>query len=64
MEKIHILNEYQSKGYKYLGLANTSAEACKAYQESKQREEIETGRCLSIVLLHDTKQIVEIDCGD
>lgn len=59
-----IIEEHKSKGYKYLGWVNTNEQAQKAYRNSKQREIIEFGRGLSVVLLHDTKQIVEIDSGD
>ena len=63
-DSFRISNEYRAKGYKYLGWVNTSEKAYNAYQESKQRETIETGRCLCIVLLHDIKAIIEIDSGD
>ena len=65
-DSYQIISEYKDKGYKYLGWLNwfDNQKARDAYCNSKQREEIKFGRCLSIVLLHDTKEIVQIDSGD
>lgn len=62
MTKEQILNEHPD--YKYMGCVNYNQKAYDAYRESNKIEKISTGRCLEVALLHDLKQIVEIDFGD
>lgn len=64
MNSEKIIKEYKDKGYTYVGCVNYNQKAYNAYQESNKHEAIRVGRCIEVVLLHDTKQIVEIDFGD
>ena len=64
MNKEKIINEYAQQGYSYVGCVNYNQKAFNAYRESNKHQAIQIGNCLELVLLHDTKQIVEIDFGD
>lgn len=59
-----IKQEYRAKGYTFVGSVNTNPKAYDAYQKSNNKESIEIGRCLHLVILHDLKAMVEIDSGD
>lgn len=62
MTKEQIIQEHPT--YEFVGCVNYKQKAFDAYRKSNQHEAIKIGRCREIVLLHDTKQIVEIDFGD
>jgi len=63
-----VLAEYEAKGYKYIGNPITSQKAYNAYVDAMHQKEkyeyVRIGRNLDLVLLHDRKQIVEVDSGD
>lgn len=62
MNKEQILKEHPD--YEFVGCVNYDQKAFDAYRASNKHEAIKIGGCIEIVLLHDTKQIVEIDFGD
>lgn len=62
MTKEQIIKQYPE--YKYVGCVNYNQKAFDAYRESNKHEAIQIGGCREIILLHDIKQIVEIDFGD
>lgn len=64
MNKETIINQYILQGYEYLGCVNYNQKAFDAYRASNKHEAIQLGRCMELILLHDTKQIVECDFGD
>ena len=66
--KNDILREYEAKGYHYLGNVMTSSKAYNAYmkaiQNGQRPESVQIGRNLELLLLHDSREIVEVDSGD
>ena len=64
MDKEKLINEFIVQGYEYIGCVNYNQKAFDAYRESNKHQAFKVGRCMEVVVLHDTKEIVEIDFGD
>lgn len=66
--KEEVLREYEVKGYHYLGNVMVNSKAYNAYmkaiQSGKRPESVQIGRNLELLLIHDSKEIVEVDSGD